>query len=410
MACQFDMVYAGGFPFRGPCFLPVIRFLTSAMAGRFPPPLEAAYQADLAGEKIRMAYIASLLCVLLYLSSALFDEGTMPGHAAEAWVVRIMVVLETAMLMTAIRWRPRLFLRHYTPWICVVAFSWAAGIEALIIIADPDNLAWSTYYAGLILVAMAQYTWTYLRPLHAGMAGVVVVGGYVLVALFVQGMADGRHWALLAQNSFFLVSANMVGLVSMTMRERFSRQAFLLKNALAHDLKLEEEAKRQSEHRSEHDDLTGLPNRVRFLRRLDEMLAARQGAAAVAVLFLDLDGFKPVNDRHGHAAGDYMLTVIAERIRNAVRGSDLAARLGGDEFVVAVPLLDANGELVVRRMSATLRAAIAEPVDYQRQRLRVTASIGSAMCPRDAANAAELLHLADQSMYESKRQLKQLVC
>jgi diguanylate cyclase (GGDEF)-like protein len=388
----------------------VIRYLSSATPGRFATALEDAYQADLAGEKVRMAYIAAMLCVLLYLSSALFDEGTMPGHAAEAWVVRIVVVLETVMLMAAIRWRPRLFLRYYTPWICMVAFSWAAGIEALIIIADPDNLAWSTYYVGLILVAMAQYTWTYLRPLHAGLAGLVIVGGYVLIALFVQGMADGRHWPLLAQNGFFLASANMVGLVSMAMRERFSRQAFLLKNALAHDLKLEEEAKRQSQHRSEHDDLTGLPNRVHFLRRLDELLAARQATAAVAVLFLDLDGFKPVNDRHGHVAGDYMLTVIAERIRNAVRGADLAARLGGDEFVVAVPLLDANGELVVRRMSAALRAAIAEPVEYRGHRLRVSASIGSAMCPRDAASAAELLHLADQSMYDAKRKRKQLVC
>jgi diguanylate cyclase (GGDEF)-like protein len=156
--------------------------------------------------------------------------------------------------------------------------------------------------------------------------------------------------------------------------------------------------------------LTGLPNRVRFLRRLDELLAARQGAAAVAVLFLDLDGFKPVNDRHGHAAGDHMLAVIAERIRGAIRTSDLAARLGGDEFVVAVPLADANGDLVVRRMSAALRAAIAEPVDYRGQRLRVTVSIGAALCPHDAATAGELLHQADQDMYASKRHRQQATC
>jgi diguanylate cyclase (GGDEF)-like protein len=215
------------------------------------------------------------------------------------------------------------------------------------------------------------------------------------------------HWPLLVQNCFFLVVANLIGVVSLVMRERFSRQAFLLKNALAHDLKLEEEAKRQSQYQSEHDVLTGLPNRVRFLRRLDELLAARQGAAAVVVLFLDLDGFKPVNDRHGHAAGDHVLAVIAERIRGAIRGSDLAARLGGDEFVIAVPLADANGALVARRMSAALRAAIAEPVEYQGHRLRVSASIGAALCPRDAGSAAELLHLADQNMYESKRHRKQ---
>ena len=269
--------------------------------------------------------------------------------------------------------------------------------------SSPTDLAWGTYYAGLLIVSMALYAWTYLRPLTPAMTGIAVVGSYAAEAVFVQGMLERGQWPLLVQNSFFLAGANLVGMMSLILRERFSRQAFLLKNALAHDLKLEEEAKRQSQHRSEHDPLTGLPNRVRFLRRLEELLAARQGAAAVAVLFLDLDGFKPVNDRYGHAAGDHMLAVIAERIRGAIRASDLAARLGGDEFVVAVPLADASGDMVVRRMSAALRAAIAEPVDYQGQRLRVTASIGAALCPHDAASAGELLHQADQDMYASKR-------
>jgi diguanylate cyclase (GGDEF)-like protein len=129
----------------------------------------------------------------------------------------------------------------------------------------------------------------------------------------------------------------------------------------------------------------------------------------VAVLFLDLDGFKPVNDRHGHAAGDHVLAVIADRIRAAIRASDLAARLGGDEFVIAAPLADANAELVVSRMSAALRAAIAEPVEFKGHRLRVSASIGAALCPRDAGGAEELVHLADQDMYDAKRRRQRLV-
>lgn len=379
------------------------------MAGRFPAALEDAYQADLAGEKLRMIKVACLLCVILFLCSAILDAGSLSSNVDGAWSVRMVVVLATAVVAAAIRRWPGAFLRHYTACICVLAFGWAAGIEALMIAADPKDLAWSTYYAGLILVAMAQYTWTYLRPLYAGLSGLAVVAGYLLVALLVQGMADRQHWPLLGQNSFFLASANLVGLVSMTLRERFSRQAFLLKNALAHDLKLEEEAKRQSQYRAEHDALTGLPNRVHFLRRLDDLLAARQGTATVAVLFLDLDGFKPVNDAHGHAAGDQVLAVIAERIRGSVRATDLAARLGGDEFVVAVPLADATEELVVRRLGAVLGAAIAEPVEFQGQRVRVSVSIGAALCPRDAVGAEELVRLADQDMYESKRRRKRLV-
>ena len=310
-----------------PVFRPIFASLTSEP---FSPALEAAYQTDLAGEKIRMIHFASFLCVLLFMSSAVLDAGTLPGHVASAWIIRSVEVLITVAIAVAVHLRPRAFLRHYTAGICFIALIWAAGVEAMIMLASPGDLAWSTYYAGLILVAMALYTWTYLRWMHAAIVGLLVIGSYLLSALFVQGMSDGRHWPLLGQNTFFLFSANLLGLASMVIRERFSRQAFLLKNALARDLKLEEEAKRQSQYRAEHDDLTGLPNRVRFLRRLDELLAARQGAGTVAVLFLDLDGFKPVNDRHGHAAGDHMLAVIAERIRATIRGPDLAARLGGD--------------------------------------------------------------------------------
>jgi diguanylate cyclase (GGDEF)-like protein len=286
---------------------------------------------------------------------------------------------------------------------CGVGLGWAAGIDAIVMQSSPGDLAWSTYYAGLLIVAMAMYAWTYLRPLPAALTGIALVVSYAIVALFGQRMGERGQWPLLLQNCFFLVSANMIGVVSLILRERFSRQAFLLKNALTRDLKLEEEAARQSQYRSEHDGLTGLPNRGRFLRGLEELLAARQGAASVAVLFMDLDGFKPVNDRYGHAAGDHVLAVIAERIRGAIRTSDLAARLGGDEFVVAAPLADANGELVVRRMRAALGAAIAEPVGYKGQRVHVSASIGTALCPQDAVSAAELVHLADQAMYESKR-------
>jgi diguanylate cyclase (GGDEF)-like protein len=392
--------------------MPVSVFLSifsSAPSEPFPPALEAAYQADLAGDKIRMFFVACLLCVVLVLCFGLLDIVVLPSNVAGAWTVRAILVLGTVAVTAAVRARPDVFQRHYAMCIAAIALGWSAGIEAIILQSSPTDLAWGSYYAGLLIVSLALYAWTYLRPLRAGLIGAFIVASYVMVALFGQGMVRHGQWPLLAQNAFFLVSANVIGIVSLVLRERFSRQAFLLQNALAHELKLEEEAKRQSQHRSEHDVLTGLPNRVRFLRGLDELLAARQGAAKVAVLFLDLDGFKPVNDRHGHAAGDHVLAVIADRIRAAIRASDLAARLGGDEFVIAAPLADANAELVVSRMSAALRAAIAEPVEFKGHRLRVSASIGAALCPRDAGGAEELVHLADQDMYDAKRRRQRLV-
>jgi diguanylate cyclase (GGDEF)-like protein len=390
--------------------VPVFRFLfSSAAAEPFSPALEDAYQADLAGDKLRLFYVGSLLCALLYTCFGFLDYVTMPSNAAGAWTVRTVVVLATLAVGAAVRHWPGFFQRHYTACMCTCSLGWGAGIVAIIALSSPTDLAWGTYYAGLLIVSMALYAWTYLRPVHAGLIGALLVVGYVMEALFVQRMGDRGQWPLLVQNAFFLVVANLIGVVPLVLRERFSRQAFLLKNALARDLKLEEEAKRQSQHRSEHDVLTGLPNRARFLRKLDKLLTARRGADTVAVLFLDLDGFKPVNDRHGHAAGDHVLSVIATRLRATIRGADLVARLGGDEFVVAAPVADADAELVVCRLSAALRAAIAEPVEFKGHRLCVSASVGSALCPRDGAHAAELVHRADQDMYESKRRHQRLV-
>jgi diguanylate cyclase (GGDEF)-like protein len=405
------MSYAYISSFADMLYFPVFRSILSPFKSEpFPPALETAYQADLAGDKLRIYYVASGLCCILFLCFGFLDYVVLPSNVAGAWRVRAVVVLGTLAVTAFIRQYPELFQRHYALCMCGTGLGWAAGIDAIIMQSSPTDLAWSTYYAGLLIVSMAMYAWTYLRPLHSALTGIALVVSYVIVALFGQRMGERGQWPLLVQNCFFLVSANMIGVVSLILRERFSRQAFLLKNALKHDLRLEEEAKRQSEHRSEHDVLTGLPNRVRFLRGLGGLLAARQGAGTVAVLFLDLDGFKPVNDRYGHAAGDHVLTVIAERIRGAIRGSDLAARLGGDEFVVAVALADANGELAVRRLSAALGASIAEPVEFKGQCVRVSASIGAALCPQDAISAEDLVHLADQHMYEAKRQRKRLAC
>jgi diguanylate cyclase (GGDEF)-like protein len=376
---------------------------SSGVPDHFEPALEAAYQADLAFEKIRAFYRSSLLCSLLYVGFGVLDVVALPLRFADAWTLRATVLVATAIASLAPRFTRAAFLDNYPSFTCLVYLLWGLGAEGIILLTYPSDPGWSTYYAGIILVSMALYSLSYLRPLHAGLTGAALALTYVVLALADQHMGDEENWVVLLQNCFFLIGANCVGLIALHMRERFSRQAFLLKNALTHDLRLEEEAKRQSQYLSEHDPLTGLPNRVRFLRRLEELIAHRQEGERVAVLFLDLDGFKPVNDRYGHAAGDHVLRCVAERVRHAIRASDLAARLGGDEFVVALPLAAGQLECSVDRVRAALAKVIAEPIGFSGQVLRVTASVGAAVCPDQAASAAELMHAADQSMYRAKR-------
>ena len=156
-------------------------------------------------------------------------------------------------------------------------------------------------------------------------------------------------------------------------------------------------------HRALHDPLTGLPNRVLLLDRLEGALARiRRHEAFLAVLYLDLDRFKTVNDNLGHEAGDQLLHVVARRLQDTLRPSDSIARLGGDEFAAVLP--DLGGSIEAVQIAERLLAAVAEPVDLGEGELVTTVSIGIAVvgAGHGVASAAELLRRADFAMYTAK--------
>jgi diguanylate cyclase (GGDEF)-like protein/PAS domain S-box-containing protein len=149
------------------------------------------------------------------------------------------------------------------------------------------------------------------------------------------------------------------------------------------------------------DSLTGLPNRSLLADRLERALAsAKRRSQRVTLLYLDLDGFKTVNDSHGHGVGDQLLRIVATRLAGQLRQSDTVARLGGDEFLVLLP--DAgrarDGERIARKILAEVR----RPCVVGGRRLRVSASIGVAVYPQDGRSAETLTRHADQAMYAAK--------
>lgn len=150
------------------------------------------------------------------------------------------------------------------------------------------------------------------------------------------------------------------------------------------------------------DALTGLPNRVLLARRLQECLdQARERGTLLGVGYLDLDGFKPVNDRLGHGAGDRLLVMVAGRLTRALRPGDSVARLGGDEFVMLLPDLADTAEC--ERMLSRVMENISAPYALDTERVVVTASIGYTVFPLDEADADTLLRHADQAMYAAKQ-------
>lgn len=190
-------------------------------------------------------------------------------------------------------------------------------------------------------------------------------------------------------------------------RRSSGRPHFLL--AMVQDISARKHLEVRLAHDARHDALTGLPNRLLFHDRLQQVLASaqRQGQPC-CVLYIDLDGFKGINDAHGHAAGDQLLWQAARRMQDCVRGEDTVARFGGDEFgiVLAHITQSQDGHLVGEK----ILQALAQPFTLNAAQVRISASVGAALYPAHGNDQAQLLAQADSAMYQAKHGGKNRFC
>ncbi len=199
---------------------------------------------------------------------------------------------------------------------------------------------------------------------------------------------EGGHvnWTLTSKTPLHDAAGAVVGLVGIT------REINDLKHA---ELALQEIAT--------HDTLTGLPNRYLMFDRLNQLLIrARRFGTSFGLLFIDIDGFKRINDFHGHDVGDLVLRAVAERLTQSVRAADTVARIGGDEFVILLEGLGTGGDATT--VSRKVDGAIGKPIALPGGTAKVTVSIGIGLHPEDGGDAEELLKAADVAMYRAKRE------
>jgi diguanylate cyclase (GGDEF)-like protein/PAS domain S-box-containing protein len=174
---------------------------------------------------------------------------------------------------------------------------------------------------------------------------------------------------------------------------------------VGHDITKRKEAEKKIQYQATHDALTGLPNRLMFSQLLNQAIkSARRYKRQFAVLFLDLDRFKIINDTMGHDAGDELLQEISARLKNTLRAVDITARLGGDEFVILIEeVSDSNNVVTVAHKILT---SIIKPITLMGQENRITVSIGISMYPKDAQDEQSLMKNADIAMYLAKEEGK----
>lgn len=176
-----------------------------------------------------------------------------------------------------------------------------------------------------------------------------------------------------------------------------------VKIQIATDITERRRMEQQLHYNAYHDCLTGLANRLFFYERLEqEVFAAERGRSKLALIFVDLNRFKPVNDQYGHDAGDFLLQEVARRLLSSVRRADLVARMGGDEFILLLPGIQSREDVlrVAAKVSAALERPCRLPPDIE---VFISAATGTAVYPDDGVQADELLRAADQLMYSNKQ-------
>lgn len=271
-----------------------------------------------------------------------------------------------------------------------------------------SGLAWGA--AGFLLYdASSAFNQTLLAFIIAGMAA----GSIVSLSAFFLASATYLAVSLLpfmlrlliegSSENMVMASLVLLYLVLMTVLARRMNQTIIMSLEMTY---LRSQAEETIERKALYDDLTGLPNRRLLQDRLGQAIArANRNNTQSAVLFLDLDFFKRVNDSLGHSAGDQLLGEVARRLSKFLRDSDTAARLGGDEFVALLSDIEGGTNevvSVVRRRGEELRKAIEEPIDIQGNQVHITVSIGVSLLPDDTSNVDDLLKHADTAMYRAK--------
>lgn len=359
---------------------------------------EAAFQEDYAQRILTQTRAGLLLGAFLYLGLGFQDPWFFPQTFPLTLGTRTVVAC--IFVLTVLRSRQPGFPRFAQCWVlgnCLVA-----GGGLLLMISQGPLHAANVYSAGYLLILVWMYTFSGLRFHPALVANLGLLCAYVGVYVLVKHAPP--VWTL--TNLANLLAGSIVVAISGYVIEWQRRMTF-------HHMQLLDQDRRDHERLSLYDALTGLPNRRLFERRLRIALSDKSTRPVRgAVLFVDIDHFKPVNDAYGHTAGDYVLGALSRRIQAAVRREDTVARLGGDEFLILVQPLQRADDAV--RVARQIIRSLRQPCQLRDQdsgtMARVSASVGIAFFPRDGCTPEELIRRADAAMYLAKERGRNCYC
>ena len=266
-------------------------------------------------------------------------------------------------------------------------------------------IAWALLLVGVAVTGARNFGWL---PTNDLTSYALQIGSALEMLLLSSALADRinsmRKEKEGAQADSLAVQRSMVEALQQSELELEDRVALRTRELADANIRLQE-SEEALRHLAYHDNLTGLANRALMEDRITQAIEhAKRYDFVVAVLLVDLDRFKPINDSFGHSAGDEVLKAIGRRLRDCVRASDTVARIGGDEFVAVLDQLQAPDDAA--RVAQTISRALSEPFMVEGRALGISASIGLALYPAHGSDAQSLIRYADKAMYVAKSEAK----
>jgi diguanylate cyclase (GGDEF)-like protein len=336
---------------------------------------------------IRPGLVIVILVIGLF---GLLDSLIAPELQVTAWQVRLYLALSICAVLVLTYTSLVSAYLQISLFVLVLFFGFS---NIALILTVPETYS---YFVGLVLIMMYSY-FAGLRFIYALLVSSILVAAYIFAALL-------NDYVLIAATQLpLLLAAFLISGFAGYTAERQRRMLFAQTSFMEEERELHEKL-------ALYDPLTELPNRHLLDERMSQLIArARRQGDQFAVMFVDIDNFKTVNDNYGHVIGDQVLVAIAKRLMERVRTEDTVARLGGDEFVILSE--HTADEKDVRIAASRILAEIAEPIVLKLRQsdtitINLTGSLGISVCPRDGTTLQQLVERADDAMYDVKKRGK----
>lgn len=354
-------------------------------------------------EKLHVAQINSILAVFLLSSSIVMDFWALSDTSYSALIARIIAITATLNTTYITFFHPKIFIHYYKYLIVGNYLLIYLALDYIIYLSDPADIAFYIYVMGLDIVLLMMHSWVLLSQRFLFTISIISIAGYVVAMSYNKEAAYHNINDIIIVNLFMIFASISAGLVTRQIRDHIQYENFLLQDSLATSLKQSQEKTNQLSHIAKHDYLTQLKNRKfgeEFIKQYIKEAKIRKKNASLTLLFMDLNGFKAINDNYGHDIGDEVLKIVARRLTLCMRETDHVIRLGGDEFIIILPCQFNSKNLAT--LFEKIHKSISSPMKIEGVELSIKLSIGSSVYPVDGDNYDALIKIADTKMYKEK--------